>query len=28
LGAWGGAAVEDEFGVDVHGEGTVVAKST
>ena len=28
LGAWGGTAIEDEFGVDVHGEGTVVAKST
>jgi len=28
LGAWGGAAVEDEFGVDVHGETAVVAKST
>jgi len=28
LGAWGGAAVEDEFGVNVHGKGTVVAKST
>ena len=28
LGAWGGAAVEDEFGVNVHGEGTVVTKST
>jgi len=28
LGAWGGAAVKDEFGVDVHGESAVVAKST
>jgi hypothetical protein len=28
LGAWGGATVEDEFGVDVHGETAVVAKST
>ncbi len=28
LGTWGGAAVEDEFGVDVHGETAVVAKST